>query len=51
MVAEGGDHQEQVRLLDIADSVNLVDAPVLGFRVRIIATMIDERMVVGGDQR
>ena len=52
MVSEGGGHEEQVwGLLDVADGVNLMDAPILGLGVLVVAGMVDERVVVGGYER
>ena len=49
VVAKGGGHEEQVRgLLDVADGVDLVDAPVLRLGVLVVAGVVDERVVVGG---
>ena len=52
VVAKGGGHEEEVGgLLDVADGVDLVDAPVLGLGVQIVAGVVDERVVVGGYER
>ena len=49
VVAEGGGHEEEVGgLLDVADGVDLVDAPVLGRGVLVVAGVVYERVVVGG---
>ena len=49
VVAKGGCHEKQVGgLLDIADGVNLVDAPVSGAWVLVVPSVVHKRMVVGG---
>ena len=52
VVAEGGGAEEEaLALLDVAHGVDLVDAPVPGGRVQVVAGVVDQWVVVGGYER
>ena len=53
VVAKGGGHEEEVGcLLDVADGVDLVEAPVqVGLGVPVVAGVVDVRVMVGGYER